>query len=76
MVALPIITVVGVVGNTLSMVTMNRPSMRSSSVAVFITALAFMDSLTLIMDFLNNWLESVVGVEFIDLSTVGCSVYR
>ena len=76
MVALPIITVVGVVGNTLTMVIMNRPSLRSSSVSVYVSALAMVDSLVLIMDFLNNWLEDVVGVRFIELHVVGCSIYR
>ena len=60
--ALPIITVVGVVGNSLSVAIMNRPGMRSSSVAVFVSALAVTDSITLILDFLNNWLPKVVGM--------------
>ena len=75
-VALPIITVVGVVGNGLSAVVMNRPSMRSSSVAVFVTGLAITDSLTLILDFINNWVESVTGTRIVLVSRVFCSLYK
>ena len=76
MVALPIITMVGVVGNSLSVVIMNRPRMRSSSVAVFVTGLAITDSLTLILDFINNWVESVTGTSIVNVSRVFCSIYK
>ena len=76
LVACPIISVVGVVGNSLSAVVMNRPSMRSSSIAVFITGLAITDSITLILDFSINWMPKATGIMIVDIFQPVCSLFK
>jgi hypothetical protein len=76
LVVLPIITIVGVAGNSLAIVTVTRSSLKSSSVAIYISALGIVDSVVLIMDFLNNWLASVAPVNVLTLSEAGCKTYR
>ena len=73
---LPIITLVGVIGNSLSIVTVQRSSLKSSSVAVFITALAVVDNIVLIMDFLNNGGRDLFKLDLTALSDAGCRTYR
>ena len=77
MVAYPIVVVVGVVGNSLSAVIMNRPSMRSS-VAMFITGLTVSDSLTLIMNCVMELMTYITGgrVMLADVSRFFCSGFK
>ncbi len=53
----PILTIVGVLANTLAFLVVQRKRINTSPVAVFMSALAVTDSLVLILDFLNNWLK-------------------
>lgn len=65
---------VGILGNLLTLVVMRQKSMRRSSVAVFLSALAVFDSLVLIQMLLNRWLFAVAGIEFQGISHTACKL--
>ena len=53
----PILTTVGIIGNILTFLVMQQKSLKKSPVAVYMSALAIVDSLVLFLDFINNWLK-------------------
>jgi hypothetical protein len=71
------VTLTGLVCNTLALVTVQRSaSLRVTFAATVISALAVMDSLVLVMDFLNNWVEYVFHTDLLNISRAGCTAYR
>ena len=58
---LPIVIVVGVVGNSLSLAVMLRTSMRQTSTALYLAALAVADTLVLLAGALRQWLMVLPG---------------
>ncbi len=76
LVSIPILTVVGILGNVLTIVTAQHKRLRESPISVYMTALACADSVVLILDFLNNWIFIVTGVHVISTSLEFCLAYR
>ena len=74
LVVIPVITLVGVFGNCVSLVVMHR--LRDNSVWVMTSALAVADSVVLIMDFVQNWLELVTHMQIRNISAALCGIYR
>ena len=73
---IPIILILGVVGNLLTILIMTSKPFRSSSVAVYFSVLPISDSLVLILDFLNNWVGSVPKINLMGLSDGFCKFHR
>ena len=71
-----IITILCVVGNLLTLVIMTRKSFRFTSVAVYLSALATSDILTMIMDDLNNWFRAVPKISLLWISDGFCKFHR
>jgi hypothetical protein len=74
--AVPVVTIVGLVGNILMLIIMQKPSQRRSPIAVYMSALAVADSLVLILDFLNNWFKLQLEITFLSHSVGFCRFYR
>ncbi|ELU17068.1 hypothetical protein CAPTEDRAFT_200779 [Capitella teleta] len=72
----PIILIVGLVGNILTLVVMNRPSHRSSSVSIYLSTLAISDSLVLILDFINNWFKMHLDIKLLVMDESFCKFHR
>ncbi|ELU14421.1 hypothetical protein CAPTEDRAFT_207119 [Capitella teleta] len=72
----PIILIVGLVGNILTLVVMNRPSHRSSSVSIYLSTLAISDSLVLILDFINNWFKMNLDIKLLEMDETFCKFHR
>ena len=53
----------GLIGHVLTFLVMQRKALRTSSVAIFMSALAVADSLVLILNCLNNWFEYALKVD-------------
>lgn len=66
---------VGFIGNLLTLVIMSRKSLRQSSVAVYLSALAIADSLVLIEILLNGWLFAVAGFSIRLISHTTCKMH-
>ena len=75
LVVTPIITFVGLICNCLMLVTMRSQSMRSTPLAVYMSALACADSVILILDFLNNWVYFVSDYRFNTISDGVCKAF-
>ena len=73
---IPIITLTGVINNGLMLAVMQRPNQRNLSVSVFMSALAVADSIVLILDFINNWINFVSGVHLKSSSHAFCQIYN
>ncbi len=76
LVCIPILTLLGIVGNLLTIVATQRKRMRSSPISVYMTALACADTLVLVLDFLNNWVVIVSGVRLLSSSLGFCQTYN
>ena len=72
----PVILIVGLTGNALSLAVMQTKELRRSPVSVFMSALAVADSLVLLLDFLNNWLKMVPNVFLLNSSVGFCKFHR
>ena len=72
----PVIIAIGIVANTLTLIVMNRQSLRNSPVSVYMSALAVTDTLVLIMDVLNNWFLETLKLNLLALSLVFCRFHR
>jgi hypothetical protein len=72
----PVILLVGLTGNALSLAVMQTRELRKSPVSVFMSALAVADSLVLLLDFLNNWLKMVPNVFLLNASLGFCKFHR
>src|SRR6218665_3869966 len=72
----PIITVVSVLANVLTLIVMSRRSLRRSTVAVHLSAMSISDSLVLVMDTLNNWFNTVININLLGLSDGFCKFHR
>lgn len=60
---LPLIVVVGVVGNTLSVLILTRPSFRRVATYTYLTAVAIADTLVLIAAPFSQWLSELTDVD-------------
>ncbi len=76
LVCIPILTLVGIVGNLLTIATTQRKRLRLSPIYVYMTALACADTLVLVLDFLNNWVVIVSGVHLVSSSLEFCQTYN
>src|SRR5260221_7961922 len=74
-VVLPIILIVGITGNLLTLIIMCRKSQRFSSTAVYLSALAVSDTVTLIIYFINKWIAIVFGIVAVQYSNAWCKLY-
>lgn len=72
----PIIVIMGLVGAGLMICVMQRKALRTSSVSVYMTALAVSDALVLVLDFINNWLSMEVGYYVLSSSNGFCKFHR
>lgn len=72
----PIITIVSVVCNALTLMIMSQRSLRRTSVAVYLSALAASDSLVLILDIFNNWFRTVLKIYLLGISGPFCKFHR
>lgn len=58
-----IIVLFGCTGNILTFLVSMRKQLRSSAVTVFIMALALFDTLVLVLDWMNNWLDLQLKIQ-------------
>ena len=69
---LPILVGVGIIGNIISLILMQRKVMRKSSSSVYFSALAVADTLALFRVILFHWLKNHVDVRFVEDSDIAC----
>ncbi|ELT93604.1 hypothetical protein CAPTEDRAFT_211298 [Capitella teleta] len=72
----PIIVLVGLVGAALIIAVTQRRALSSSSVSVYMTALAVSDAMVLILDFLNNWLKMEIDYYILGSTNGFCKFHR
>ena len=65
----------GCLGNILVFIVSTRKGLQSSSVSVFLAALAIADTLVLVLDFINNWLTLELDIYLLG-SPVFCLFHR
>ena len=69
---IPIFLLVGIVGNSLSIVTVTNKHCKKSSYTVFLTALAIADLLTLILSIADRWIIETFNVPMETIGPVYC----
>ena len=70
----PILIIFGTVGNSLCIYVLTRRSIRSSTTALYLTALAFSDLAVLYSGLLRQWLVYLFDVDVRQLNEVGCKL--
>jgi len=71
---LPVIILLGTVGNILSFVVLIRRSMRSTPMYFYLTLLAVADTMVLFTSAFKTWIRVLTGYEALHVSDVGCKV--
>ncbi|KAL4227266.1 hypothetical protein ACF0H5_012712 [Mactra antiquata] len=71
----PILILLGTAGNTLSILTLRRKSIRSSTTALYLTVLAFSDLTVLHTGLLRQWLRYAFAVDVRAISEIGCKIH-
>ena len=73
----PVIILLGVVSNTISLVVLNTATFRKTSLGFLLSALAVVDNLILLTPFLRQWIRYVTpdNVDVRQLSAGGCYVH-
>ncbi|KAK6190350.1 hypothetical protein SNE40_002238 [Patella caerulea] len=75
-VAIPVFLVIGLSGNTLTIIVMLSPQFRKMSISVFLVALAFSDTtLILMLPFNKGFVRKILGVDIRALSSAGCKLF-
>ena len=72
----PIIVIVGLFSNMLTLVVMRRPALKSSSVSVYFSVLAVTDSLVLLLDLMDNWINRLFSINIKGMSDHLCRGFR
>ena len=72
----PIIVIIGLINNMLTLVVMRRPGLKSSSASVYFSVLAISDSLVLLLDWMNNWIKRIFSIYIIGMSNGLCIAHR
>jgi nitrate reductase NapE component len=70
----PVVIFVGTIGNILSLLTLTRRRMRTSSVYVYLAVLACVDTSALYLSAFKTWLRFVSGFELLHISDAGCKI--
>ena len=70
-----IIITAGVICNIFCMIILSRPTIRQTSVSLYLLVLAVTDSLVLILDFLNNFFHGVLSNPIIGINKITCNLY-
>lgn len=68
----PVVVFVGTIGNTLSALVLVRQRMRTTSIYVYLLALAGADTLVLYVSAFKTWIRIVTGVELLHVSDTAC----
>jgi hypothetical protein len=76
LVGLPLIIVVGSVGNVLSIVVLRRRVMQMSAASFYLIVLAFSDLSILYFSALKTWIRMVFGFELLHTSDVACKLLK
>ncbi|XP_067667594.1 FMRFamide receptor-like [Haliotis asinina] len=71
----PVLLILGTIGNVLSIIVLNRKSMRDSTVSIYLTALSVMDILVLYTGLLRQWLRVVIQLDIRFISEMSCKVH-
>ena len=71
----PILLLLGIGGNILSIVVLSRPDLRKSATSVFLIALAVADSLFLITGLLKHWLVPLIDFDVRKINDTSCKVH-
>ena len=58
----PMITFMGTIGNTVMVIVMRRSAMADHTISVYMSGLACADTVVLVLNFLKNWTNVVVGI--------------
>ncbi len=68
----PIIFILGIVGNTLTILVMRRKRLRGSTACVYLPLIAFFDSLALIFGMIPEWIEASFKYKFKEIHPATC----
>ena len=71
----PILIAIGTVGNILSIVVLTRPSIRHSTIALYLTVLAVSDLTVLYTGLLRQWLIYLVDFDVRAVSETACKIH-
>ena len=72
----PVLLVMGTIGNILSVIVLQKQSLKEMSVSFYLSALAIADTLALYIGLLNFWLARVTGTGVWSLSSITCKFYK
>ena len=72
---IPVIVLMGTVGNTLSFCVLVRRGMRSTPMYFYLTLLAVADTFVLYVSAFKVWIRAVTQFEVLHLSNVGCKLF-
>ncbi|XP_046552579.1 mu-type opioid receptor-like [Haliotis rubra] len=71
----PVLMILGTFGNVLSIIVLNRKSMRDSTVSIYLTALSVMDISVLYTGLLRQWLRVVIHLDIRVISEMSCKIH-
>jgi len=69
---LPVVVMVGTLGNVASAIVLSRPKMRTKSVYFYLLLVSVVDTLVLYCSGVKTWLRLVAGIEWLHASNLAC----